>query len=420
VQLNTDKTRSFIEESKNYHGNRFDYTDVVYVSRMLKIRLKCNKHNKIFLVQPKNHLSKSGGCKDCKRELMSMPEDDFIKRAIECHGTNYDYSKVNYITSKIKVTIICKKHNKEFEQTPHSHLQGSGCPDCGKDISDKKKTMTLEDFINKSIQVHGNKYDYSKVIYINSETVVDIICKKHGIFRQFPFNHYTRGMGCKKCAYESKLITFDQFINKSIEVHGNRYDYFKTKYIGCVNKVITTCRIHGDFQQLPNNHVNGNGCPKCDMCPKCQIWRSHGKICNMCKNMYKKIYHQKTKELAIVKFLKKTLPDYEFIHNRSVGRDCTEGHLFPDIRFDCGHYHLIVEIDEHRHRGSQYECDEQRMRDVIAKLGQPCVFIRYNPDSKESDRNELLDTIEEYIDLNEDNIHGIFDNYGLKCVYLFY
>ena len=78
---------------------------------------------------------------------------------------------------------------------------------------------------------------------------------------------------------------------------------------------------------------------------------------------------------------------------------------------------MIVEIDEHKHRGSHYQCDEQRMRDVVAKLGQPCVFIRYNPDSLDSDRDVLLDTVEEYLDLNENSINNIFDDYGLNCIY---
>ena len=81
----------------------------------------------------------------------------------------------------------------------------------------------------------------------------------------------------------------------------------------------------------------------------------------------------------MVKFLREKLPDIEFIHNKSVGKDCTYGHLFPDIRFDCDHYQLIVEVDENKHRGADYSCDKQRMYDIIAKLGLPCVFIRYKP-----------------------------------------
>ena len=107
---------------------------------------------------------------------------------------------------------------------------------------------------------------------------------------------------------------------------------------------------------------------------------------------------EKTKEMDIVRYLKLNLPDNDFYHNKSVGTECTKndrentnGHLFPDIRFDCGRFQLIVEIDEFKHRGADYKCDERRMYDIIAKLGMRCVFIRYNPDAKESKRLILLD-----------------------------
>ncbi len=119
-------------------------------------------------------------------------------------------------------------------------------------------------------------------------------------------------------------------------------------------------------------------------------------MCSYClpsyeNKLYQKTY-QKSKEYDVVNFLKENLPDYNFVHNQSVGNHCTKGekeksngHLFPDIRIDCGHYHLIIEVDEHKHRGANYKCDEARMYDIIAKLGLPTIFIRYNPDSKKSD-----------------------------------
>ena len=109
-----------------------------------------------------------------------------------------------------------------------------------------------------------------------------------------------------------------------------------------------------------------------------------------------------------------------------MGTDCIQKHLFPDIKFDCINYQLIVEIDEFKHRGSAYRCDEQRMLDIIAKLGQPCIFIRYNPDNKKSNLNILLDEINIYLvpvlngeikSLDEYNFNS---NSGLMVKYLFY
>ena len=151
-----------------------------------------------------------------------------------------------------------------------------------------------------------------------------------------------------------------------------------------------------------------------------------GKLCGYCKPKNKNKLYQKTKEYVVVKYLREKLPDYDFIHNKSVGSHCTKdekvnsnGHLFPDIRFDCLFYHLIVEVDENKHRGQNYKCDIQRMYDIIAKLGQPCIFIRYNPDSKKSNKEILLEKVKKYLEIDiEDNKH--WDNYGFKSEYMFY
>ena len=62
--------------------------------------------------------------------------------------------------------------------------------------------LTTEEFIAKAKAVHGNRYDYSKVVYVNTQTKVCIICKEHGEFWQKPKNHLC-GNGCVKCSKES-------------------------------------------------------------------------------------------------------------------------------------------------------------------------------------------------------------------------
>lgn len=171
--------------------------------------------------------------------------------------------------------------------------------------------------------------------------------------------------------------------------------------------------------------VNKTGCPKCKLCPSCTLWRTNGKLCVYCKPKSENKLYQKTKEMTIVKYLKDNLPDEEFIHNKSVGKDCTEGHLFPDILFKCSYYNIIVEIDEFKHRGASYACDKQRMYDIIAKLGNPCIFIRYNPDHKDSDKEALLEHLQEYLEFQYDDTYFeegnyIWDDYGFDCQYLYY
>lgn len=122
-------------------------------------------------------------------------------------------------------------------------------------------------FINKANKAHNNKYDYSLVKYVDSKTKVKIICPKHGLFEQVPNNHLRQG-GCPKCSNEkkSKLYSLksEDFIKKAISVHGDKYDYSKTIYKNSYTKVKITCPEHGEFKQIPGNHItNKRGCQKC-------------------------------------------------------------------------------------------------------------------------------------------------------------
>ena len=125
---------------------------------------------------------------------------------------------------------------------------------------------TLEDFIKLANEIHGNKYDYSKIEYINNTTKICIICPEHGEFWQVPKDHLSK-CGCPKCWQErrGKMRRKDKnkFLQEVNEVHNNKYDYSKTEYVSAHVPIIITCPIHGDFSMRPANHLNGQGCPKC-------------------------------------------------------------------------------------------------------------------------------------------------------------
>lgn len=121
--------------------------------------------------------------------------EDFIERAKQVHGDKYDYSFVDYVKSSQKVRIICPKHG-EFQQTPNHHLRGRSCPVCS-------LRQHGETFVERARAVHGDRYDYSKVDYVNNYTKVEIICKIHGSFWQKPQGHIISGQGCPKCAAEA-------------------------------------------------------------------------------------------------------------------------------------------------------------------------------------------------------------------------
>lgn len=187
--------------------------------------------------------------------------DEFIKRAKKIHGDRYDYSKVEYESMNKDVCIICSEHG-EFWQKPQVHLRGSNCPKCGlKEIS-RKNTKTKENFIKQAKEIHGDRYDYSKVEYVNNKTDVCIVCQKHGEFWQTPQVHL-RGGNCPECMKEKVRMTTEEFIEKAKRKYGDRYDYSEVEYKGSNEKVIIICPKHGPFSVLPANHLNGPGCPGC-------------------------------------------------------------------------------------------------------------------------------------------------------------
>jgi len=125
------------------------------------------------------------------------------------------------------------------------------------------KKSTTEEFIRKSKKIHGDKYNYSIVEYVNSVSLVKIICPEHGIFEQGSGSHLA-GKGCVKCYNKKCTKTLNEFIKQSIEIHGHKYDYSLSEYKGYDKMIKIVCPEHGVFEQLPYNHcLGGNGCPMC-------------------------------------------------------------------------------------------------------------------------------------------------------------
>ena len=196
-----------------------------------------------------------------------MDLSDFIEKARSVHGDKYDYSLVDYLNNSTLVDIVCKKHGI-FTQIPKNHLRGKGCTECGYDVRKEKFSFTKDEFIKKAKEIHGEKYDYSLVDYINAKTRVEIICPLHGKFTQIPYNHLS-GKGCKECGCiengKNRSITFDKFLEKVRNVHGDKYDYSKSKIENYKTKIEIICPLHGSFFQSPNNHLGGKGCKECGM-----------------------------------------------------------------------------------------------------------------------------------------------------------
>ena len=124
--------------------------------------------------------------------------------------------------------------------------------------------LTQEDAIQRCIDVHGDKYDYSKVEYVNAKTRVTVICPKHGEFNTFPSNFF-RGVGCPRCPQRNKgsiHFTTEEVIEQFKEIHGDKYDYSKFEYLGSQKKSVVICPFHGEWEVSFTNHKK-TGCPSC-------------------------------------------------------------------------------------------------------------------------------------------------------------
>ena len=204
-----DSQLNIIKQFKEIHGDKYDYSLVNYVNSRTKLKIICNTHG-VFEQTSSSH-KKGSNCPKCSNENKSFTQLDIIKQFKEVHGDLYDYSLVKYVNAKIKVKIICKKH-KVFEQLVSGHLQYKGCPKCGTEKSSKQKLISLPDVLKQFKEVHGDKYDYSLVKYINGTTKVKIICKEHGVFEQIPNSHKS-AKGCLKCSNiqskpEEEIVNF--------------------------------------------------------------------------------------------------------------------------------------------------------------------------------------------------------------------
>jgi hypothetical protein len=139
-------------------------------------------------------------------------------------------------------------------------------------------TIKNEIFIKRAKEIHGDKYDYSLINYVNNQTKVNILCPKHGIFAQEPRKHINRKQTCPKCTgHHSDTKTF---IEKANIKHSNKYDYSLVEYINAKTNVKIICPTHGVFEQTPNNHLRGKNCFQCTGTPK---KTTHEFICDAIK-----------------------------------------------------------------------------------------------------------------------------------------
>lgn len=260
MDLSENATIKFINKSKIIHGDKYDYSKSIYINSKTKVIIICKEHGE-FEQRPECHINRSSGCPKCHGNV-KLTTNEFVTKALQIHGDKYDYSKVNYINSDTKIEIICKEHGI-FQQSPNNHInQKNGCPNCGIIIRSELKRKSLDEFIKEATDIHGNKYDYSKVEYKSANTNIIIICKEHGEFKQTPSSHINKN-GCNKCSKRYNPTTIE-WIQQAKLIHGDKYNYSKVEYKNARKKIIIICKEHGEFEQTMDCHINKHtGCPRC-------------------------------------------------------------------------------------------------------------------------------------------------------------
>lgn len=256
-------TEGFIAKAISIHGNKYDYSKVVYTTMRTKVCIICDKHGN-FWQTPDAH-THNQGCPKCGKCTVSTKLSDsldtFITKANIKHNNKYTYCNFVYTKSFTRGVITCEEHG-DFLQTPSSHLQGAGCPACANNDKSKLYASNNTQFIVKANKKHNNKYIYDDFVYKNSHTKSIITCPLHGSFYQSPASHLA-GSGCIKCS-STYIKDTSCVIENFQKIHGSLYDYSRVIYEGANKKVNIICSHHGIFRQTPQKHRIGQGCPKCN------------------------------------------------------------------------------------------------------------------------------------------------------------
>jgi len=237
----------------------------------------CSKHG---IISMRADLLLNGSiCRKCSDEKRSN-KSKLIDKFDKLYGDKYKYDISNYKNNESKLRVTCNIHG-DFYKSSISLLKGVGCVKCDGD-----------EYISKCSLIYGDKYDYSKSIYIDSLTKILVVCKDHGDFYVAPTHHLHQNRGCKKCKFEyfSKKYTHntEKFINDAIKINGDFYDYSKVNYINNKTKVEIICPKHGSFFQRPHEHKMYYGCAECT------ITRGEKKISIILKKLGIEYEYQKT------------------------------------------------------------------------------------------------------------------------------
>lgn len=268
--------KRLIEANNCNFGGEYDYSLVgdIVSKKKDKLPIICKKHG-VFYKTFEKHVTYKQGCPKCSGRFR-YDTDSFISEIKDKFGyEHYSFEKVKYVNNKTKVIVTCTETDEngvihgDFEITPGHMLAGEGCPKCRYIKSAQGKRRSIKELVEEARKVHGDKYDYSLITeYKNDRIKYPIICPIHGIFYQTFNNHIQGEQGCPRCGRkkcdESRILSFEEFVERANLVHDGKYEYDKCSYTKLSDNIRIICPKHGEFYQSASNHIHlGHGCPKC-------------------------------------------------------------------------------------------------------------------------------------------------------------
>jgi len=258
-----DDLSAFVAKARDAHGDKYDYSSSVYIGAKKKISILCPEHGE-FSQEAWGH-TKGKGCPLCgsvKAGLSNqLSQADFMSKAITAHGDKYDLRNVVFSGGKNKIEVLCREHGAFHPSAGNFLYRKSGCPSCAAEALGFRSRLSPDEYIARARSVHGDRFTYGNVVYKANAAYLEIECSKHGVFTQLAQDHLN-GVGCAKCS--KPTFSTASFVDNAMLVHGDRYGYALSDYTGSTTKVSITCKIHGEFVQTPNMHVNeSQGCPQC-------------------------------------------------------------------------------------------------------------------------------------------------------------
>jgi len=197
----SNKTKEFVEKAILVHGNKYRYDKTIYQHSMQPLIITCAIHGD-FSIRPNNHLSSKQGCQKCSKRYKPST-NEFISQAKAIHGSKYDYTHVIYVNNKTPIELICFDHGSFFPLPRDFIHKKSGCPACANKKRGAYHKKDTNWFIETAQTIHGDKYDYTRVVYQRYHNKVEILCPEHGLFYQTAGGHISQKQGCPTCSVKN-------------------------------------------------------------------------------------------------------------------------------------------------------------------------------------------------------------------------